>query len=544
MGNIEMKSVKVLAAGFIVAFLNACGGGGGSPGSINVIIADPGAAVETSAVASFDYQIDKNALTNSGSDKALLKVTALNERNNPVSGAVVSVSVDTGIYTPLTNVTGVDGVASGEVTIGGSKTNRDINVKILINGLEKTFKIPVTGSQLILTPLPASPSVGQSMTLTVKVSDVNGNPIAGIPVNLSGSLGFTQSPVTSSSGNAVALLGAVPASPGIYFVDVSASGIVERKEVVVSDGSGGGIPDALSEVSAASLSVVPNTISPNPLGSSANRAQLRALFLDASSRAIQNVRVKFIISKPGSGNGESISTGTATVYSDVNGVAISEYIAGDVSSSTGGVEIKACFGESDLDVADGACVNSKTASLTVASQPVSITLGDNTELSKGGNNLTYIKKFDIAVSDSAGRAVAGAQISASVDLVRYSKGEYDGLRFTCLNEDVNRNSVVDAEDRDGIDDDGNDVLLPRKADVLVSFLGSSTTGTNGRATIQVEYPQNVATWLSYVVKVTTGVTGSEGMVQKTYLTSFIEGDQTNGSFLDAPYGVNNCTTPD
>ena len=181
--------------------------------------------------------------------------------------------------------------------------------------------------------------------------------------------------------------------------------------------------------------------------------------------------------------------------------------------------------------------------MTVASQPLSITLGDNNELAKGANNLTYIKKFDIAVADAAGNAVVDARISASVDLRRYGKGLYAVPRLWCLNEDINRNGFLDSEDKDFIDDDGNDVLSPRKADVILSFLGANTTGTNGRATIQVEYPQNVATWLEYAVKVTTSVAGSEGTVEKIYVTNFIVGDDTNGSFLTPPYGVNGCTTP-
>jgi hypothetical protein len=45
------------------------------------------------------------------------------------------------------------------------------------------------------------------------------------------------------------------------------------------------------------------------------------------------------------------------------------------------------------------------------------------------------------------------------------------------------------------------------------------TGSNGRMQIQVEYPQNVATWLTYVVRVTTNVAGSEGTVAKSYITT-------------------------
>ena len=61
--------------------------------------------------------------------------------------------------------------------------------------------------------------------------------------------------------------------------------------------------------------------------------------------------------------------------------------------------------------------------------------------------------------------------------------------------------------------------------------------------IQVEYPQNVATWLAYTVKVTTNVAGSEGSDSKSYITSFIDGDEKNGSFLTPPYGTQSCVSP-
>ena len=260
------------------------------------------------------------------------------------------------------------------------------------------------------------------------------------------------------------------------------------------------------------------------------------MFLNASNQPIQNVRVRFEITSPQLDPAESISTGLATVYSDISGVAVADYIPGTRSSPTNGVVIRACYGNTDADIAASACPNSKVATMTIASQPLSITLGDNNELTKGANNLTYIKKFDIAVADSAGNAVSNAQFSSSVDLKIFEKGPYLGARFLCANEDSNRNGTLDI----GEDVDGNGSISPRKADVILSFVGASTTGTNGRATIQVEYPQNVATWLQYAVKVTTSVAGSEGTVEKNYVTSFVLGDDTNGSFLTPPYGSNAC----
>jgi hypothetical protein len=408
-----------------------------------------------------------------------------------------------------------------------------------MNGKSQVVTIPVTGSQLTLSPVPASPVPGGSMTLTIKVADVNGNGIANTSVKLGGTLGFNQVPTTGSNGNATVQLGAAPNTAGTYSIDVTASGVTAHRDVLVVDANGGGILDAVGTISSASLAIVPNTIAPNTAGSETNRAGLRAVFQTSTNQAIQNVRVRFEIVPPGLGSGEKISAGTATVYSDISGVAMADYIAGTRSSPTNGVIIRACYGNTDAEIAGGACPKFKEATMTVASQPLSITMGDNNELAKGANNLTYIKKFDVAVADAAGIAVANAQISASVDLREYRKGLYAGARIWCANEDTNRNGFLDV----GEDLDLNGVISPRKADVILSFVGASTTGTNGRATIQVEYPQNVATWLFYAVKVTTSVAGSEGTVEKSYVTNFVLGDDSNGSFLTPPYGVNDCSTP-
>lgn len=528
-----MKNVfRILGLGLSAALI-ACGGGGGNPGS------NPGGGAATPTVASVVFQLDKNALVNSGTDTAVLTVTALDTNNNPVENAGLTVAVDSGIYTPVTVVSDVSGRASGRISIGGSKANRVINATIKMGGQTAVAAIPVTGSQITLSLVPATPTPGGSATLSIKVTDVNGTGIAQTAVKLAGTLGFAQTVNTDSGGNASAQLQAVPASAGTYSLEAIAAGVAARQDVSVLAPGGTGIPDATGVISAASLAITPNTIAPNAAGSNISRAGLRAVFQNSSNQAIKNVRARFEIIPPGLGSDEKISTGMATVYSDTNGQAIAEYIAGTRSSPTDGVRIRVCYGLTDAEIANGACPNSRVASMTVASQPLSITLGDNNELARGTDNLTYIKKFDIAVADAAGNAVSNAQISASVDLRIYQKGPYAGPRTLCLNEDTNRNGFLDA----GEDIDGNGVISPRKADVVLSYVGAKTTGTNGRATIQVEYPMNVATWLFYAVKVTTSVAGSEGTVEKLYRTDFIEGDDKNGSFLTPPYGVNNCTTP-
>lgn len=529
-----MQKIFRILVLMLTTALVACGGGGGNSGS------EPNGGSAKPNIASIVYQMDKNALSNSGKDVAVLTVTALDANNNPVKDAALTVAVDSGVYTPLVAISDASGQASGEISIGGNKANREITATMNMGGKTAVSIIPVTGSQVALSLVPATPTPGNSATLSIKVTDVNGSGIAQTSVKLGGSLGFTQAVSTDSGGNVSVTLPATPNAPGTYFVEAVSSGVVARQDISVLSPGGGGIPNATGVISAASLAIIPNTIAPNTTGSAMNRAGLRAVFQNSSNQAIQNVRTRFEIVPPGLGSDEKISTGLATVYSDTNGQAVAEYIAGTRSSPTDGVQVRVCYGMTDAEIANNACPNSRTATMTVASQPLSITLGDNNKLERGTDELTYIKKFDIAVVDAAGNAVPNAQISASVDLRVYQKGFFEGPRILCLNEDTNRNGFLDV----GEDADTNGVISPRKADVVLSYVGEKTTGINGRATIKVEYPMNVATWLRYAVKVTTSVAGSEGTVEKEYRTDFIEGDDKNGSFLTPPYGVNGCTTRD
>lgn len=140
-----MKLYRFMGVALLAA-LAACGGGGGSgggtgsgSGSGSGTGTDVGGGTGTTppAVASFDYQLDKTTLLNSGLDMAVLTVTALNEKNNPVAGARVDVKVDTGIYSPDSSETDSNGRVSGKISTGSNNANRDIILTITIDGKEK-----------------------------------------------------------------------------------------------------------------------------------------------------------------------------------------------------------------------------------------------------------------------------------------------------------------------------------------------------------------------------------------------------------------------
>jgi len=275
--------------------------------------------------------------------------------------------------------------------------------------------------------------------------------------------------------------------------------------------------------------------------------------------------------------GASISSGTNLLYTDASGSATTQYIAGQNSSPTNGVTIKACYSANDFPVTE--CPASISASLTVAGQALAVSIGDDNLLQKGLG--TYIKRFAVTVADSAGRAVPNAPVDISVDLTHFGKGSFDygyvkddesieflaavpldflaaypsatmvpselAGRVWCANEDHNRNGSVDPGENlnNSTDSNGQATLEPRKADLIVSYDDPSVTSTNasGILVIKVEYSQRFATWLAYKVRVTASVAGSQGMAERLFVTSFVQGDLSTGSFNEPPYGFNSCSSP-
>jgi hypothetical protein len=321
---------------------------------------------------------------------------------------------------------------------------------------------------------------------------------------------------------------------------------------------GGSIPPAVGPVSGASAIANPVVVASNSVGSTTNQSEVRVLFLTALNSPLPNMRVRFFITSTAL-PGESLSTGSTLVYSDASGTAKTSYIAGTIGSPTDGVVIKACYDANDFDAAS--CPQSVTTKLTVAANPVNVTIGTDNKIEKTASGISYIKKFEIQVVNSAGQAVKDVPLSAVVDVQGYWKskqwgpplsstvGDYVLLDSSsnpisgsehkwCPNEDLNRNGVLDVlpvpEDVNG---DG--ALTPRQSDVAIAFPSGSKTDANGLAQIQLQYPQNVAGWERVKITVTAGVSGSEGAATYTYVLLPEQGDVANGSFLTPPYGSSN-----
>ncbi|MEO6322246.1 MAG: Ig-like domain-containing protein [Polaromonas sp.] len=585
-----MNFLKYLSASALLIALAACGGGGGSAGTASGTAgANTGASGSTSttsvtpaAVSDFVLLLDKNSINNSGTDKAQLTVTAVDANRNIVSGAQVAVVVDkNGIFTPAVgSVTDATGSYTGNLKIGGDKSDRVITLTVTVNGIVKRTSVSVIGSRLVIQAAPSTASPGQSVSVTTTLLDSASAPIPSTAITISGDVtGLPTTSRTTDLNGVVTFTVTAPTTPGSYKISVSGNGInaPDYQLIVFSTV----IPVASIPAGVTpSLSASPNVLVTNSPGSTASNSTLRFLFLDSATASVKNVRVRFKDLTTGLALvGASISN-TSTLYTDASGVVSVQYNAGQNSSPTNGVTVRACYSASDFISADD-CPSNVDVNLTTSGQAIAVSIGDDNLLTKGAG--TYIKKFAVTVADSAGKAVVNAPVAISVDLTHYGKGQSDYVykdksgvktdaltvvpfsllnaypadisidpvtspqRIWCANEDTNRNGIVDpGENINGsVDSNGQPTINPRKSDLIVSYDDPAVTKTNssGVLVIKVEYSQRFGTWLAYNVIASTSVSGSQGMAERLFVTDILDVDVKNGSFLTPPYGVGACNSP-
>jgi len=271
------------------------------------------------------------------------------------------------------------------------------------------------------------------------------------------------------------------------------------------------------------------------------------------------VRVRFDLAGDLNSIGGSLTSGTNVVYSDANGVATTAYVPGSRFSPTDGLTVRACWSENDFPA--GTCPKSATATLTVVSEALSVSIGTDALIEVFGQS--YVKRYVVQVVDSSGLAKAGVQISPSIDLLQYFKGawEVEGTKWvqrvpldpsgtgqgagngTCDNEDLNRNGVLQVFSNGAREDANNTGFLePRKADVAISFDGASSTNSDGQVVLKITYPQSIASWIEFNIQVAaSGVAGTEGRTNYTgvlpVLADAVSDAKKAPAFAIGPYGV-------
>ncbi len=536
-----IKGMMALAAGLL---LSACGGG-----SDVCYVGPNNSACNTAAstATSLTLQLSSTSISNSGSDTVTATATAATAGGQTVSGVPVTFSVDSAAtYTPSATETDASGVVTANVNIGADKANRTITVVAASGSLTATATFTVTGATLTSTAVPAVVAPSGAGRVDFILKDSAGNAMVGQPISVVGGAVAQSNGVTDGSG-AYTFNFTAPTSVGTLSIVAKAGGVEKVQDVQVQTTNA--VPPASATPTSATVAVNPSVVAPNVDTTTSYRAEVRALFLDASNRPIPNMRVRFSVNGYG-----SFSTGDNIVYSDANGVAVTGFIPAGRTSPALGVVITACYEKVDF----AACgTNATTKALTIAADPLSISIGTDNKIVIG--DLTYTQRFVVTAVDIAGRAKANVDITPSIDLQYYFKGLYvrpdsewvqvgcglvaDGqcavtvpITQGCANEDVARTGFYQQSQ----DINQNGQIDPRKSDVLISVVGSSKTDATGKAVLQIEYPKNVGSWVQYTILVSAGVAGTEGRASWVAVLNVPVTDvKAEGAppFVRSPYGI-------
>jgi hypothetical protein len=285
------------------------------------------------------------------------------------------------------------------------------------------------------------------------------------------------------------------------------------------------------EFVAESVDTVVSQASPSSIGPSGETSTISVIVKDSNGNLVKNKTVDFTLTDTSGG-----SIFPASAVTDSNGSASTVYTSNTVSAENG---------VSILATVEGV---SNTVNLTVADRELFIALGTGNELLEF-DETTYNKRYTVFVTDVDSTPIENATLTISALPTTFHKGlwvhqldengEFESWAayhsISCANEDLNANGILDV----GEDTNGNAMLTPGN---VAAATGEVITDEQGRAVIDILYPQSFAQWVDIQLIASTKVTGTESSTQATF-TLPVSGEDIRDEFIGPPVANTNSRSP-
>ncbi len=467
-------------------------------------------------------------------DTVTLSATLVDSEGRGIAGRTLTVTSANG--NALSGTTNTDFNGRVTVTVTASQAGRDTITFALGTRTRTDYALEVSADSFVfLRPQPRPAPVTEvplNTDFEVQVRWLSG----GVP-RVGGTINFTttrgtlsaNSAVTNNQGIATVRVRANSAGPGVISATTTPGGPSAQVEMLF----------VATQAATLILQANPSTIGTNPPGTSAERSIIAATVFDPNDNPVKNVTVTFTLSDVTGG-----SLTAASAVTNAFGEATVTYVAGSVPSAREGVEIRARI------TIPGQPVIERSVRLTVAQKSLFITLGTGNEIFEP-DPTTYRYPYSVLVTDAAGQPVAGAEVTLNIIPTTYNKGFYvfqdpvwvAVFTATCLNEDRNRNGILDIppdvdENNNGRLDPGNVVTLSQQR---------ATTDTSGFAFFDVRYAQQYANWIDVELEARARVAGTEATEIKFFklpgiATDFNKPDVTPPG-QPSPFGTSeSCAT--
>ena len=462
-------------------------------------------------------------------DTTQLTIVLTDSDGDPINGKTVAVTSANG---NTLSASSLDTNSNGQVTVtvtavaAGNDT-----ISVSAQGATSTHSLSISGDQFQITTPPVDQEInlGAAQTITARWQ-ISGVAQAGQTINFTSTRGTlsANTAVTNASGDATVTITSNNAGPATITAFVSGGPSTSKAVEFVA-----------TSAASIELQANPATIGSND-GSQAvtQQSTITATVRDSNNNLVKGKVIRFSITQDNSGG--SLTTATSTT--DSLGKASTTYVSSAASTALNGVTLRA-------EVEDTPTVNT-TVNLTVAKSELFVILGTgNTVISV--DDTKYNKPYSVLVTDAAGNAVEGAEVSISINPVEYYKGTrvYGGVSWgpvisagPCVNEDVNENGILDP----GEDTNGNSKLDP--GNVVSAPAEPVVTGSDGSAQFDLVYAEDFADWTTVKLTATDEVSGTEATHTVIFTLPVSANDVSNENIappgLISPFGTaGTCTDP-
>ncbi|MGB5581562.1 MAG: Ig-like domain-containing protein [Woeseia sp.] len=429
-------------------------------------------------------------------DRATYTMVLTDASGTGIANETISVTSQSGNTLSATSLTtDVSGQAQIQLTatVSGSDT-----LQAAALGLQAQRVLTVSDDSFALTAPVAGTEINLNTAAAVTLNwSIGAAPQVGQPISFSATRGtlssFTAN--TDASGNATVSIQSNNAGAAVIEATNAAGTSTQVTVEFVAT------TPANIEVQA-----TPFTIGPN------EQSAITAIVRDAGNNLVKNAVVVFDLTDSTGGQ-----LSVASAATDSQGRASTFYNSSSTTSANNGVRIKASV-QANPAVTD-------FVDLTVARRELFISLGTGNTIFEP-NSAQYRKEYVVQITDSQGNGVSDVDVQVGILSEFYNKGVYlfvDPIWVPsysvqgCLDEDQNRNGVLDQDDPATPADESEDTNGSGRIEAgnIASVVaqagvgGTITTDAGGFGIVDIFYPQEYANWVDVALTATTAVQGTE-----------------------------------
>ena len=343
------KFSRFATAGVVAVALSACGGGGGSPGTVP---GAPGTTPGSATPANVTLVTSASTIAASGADGTEVILTAIvkDASNNAIPGATVSFKASSGNISNTNRTADATGTVTEKLNVKGDSSARDITITASSGSATSAPKIVTVTTSTATTPkllltsssgtLASSGAAGTSVLIKALVLDSNNVVMPNTRVTFATDSGALSASQVNTDAN------------GVANVNLATGSDPTTRTITVS-GNVAGAPAAIIKVNVAGTRITVNASGTVSLGASSD---VTVALFDSADAPLANTPVTFsaainpLVAKNGGGSTGSTDAAGKLVLSytasrtgnDVVTVrALGETAVAPISISTASFSIKA-----------------------------------------------------------------------------------------------------------------------------------------------------------------------------------------------------------